>query len=94
MKKNIDIPDEIVQDLKILAVKANKDLKNYIQEILISLIKSNGFEKTERGQKLKKKVNRQNYLRSTNPACVQRFPIYAGGVYKLKSIKLYKTKIE
>jgi len=56
MKKNIDIPDEILQDLKILAVKANKDLKNYIQDILISLVKSNSFEKTEeRGQKLKKK---------------------------------------
>jgi len=47
MKKNIDIPDEILQDLKILAVKANKDLKNYIQDILISLVKSNSFEKTE-----------------------------------------------
>lgn len=29
MRKNIDISDEIVQDLKILAVKKNKDLKNY-----------------------------------------------------------------
>jgi len=56
MKKNIDIPDEIVQDLKILAVKANKDLKNFIQDVLISIVKSNGFEKTEvRGKKLKKK---------------------------------------
>ena len=40
MKKNIDIPDEIVQDLKILAVKANKDLKNFIQDVLISLVKN------------------------------------------------------
>lgn len=32
MRKNIDIPDEIVQDLKILAVKENKDLKNFIQD--------------------------------------------------------------
>ena len=40
MKKNIDIPDEIVQDLKILAVKANKDLKNFIQDVLISLVKT------------------------------------------------------
>lgn len=54
MKKNIDIPDEIVQDLKILAVKANMDLKNYIQDVLISLVKSNSFEKTECvGKKLK-----------------------------------------
>lgn len=40
MKKNIDIPDEILQDLKILAVKANKDLKNFIQDVLISLVKT------------------------------------------------------
>ena len=40
MKKNIDIPDEILQDLKILAVKANKDLKNFIQDILVSLVKN------------------------------------------------------
>ncbi len=38
MKKNIDIPDEILQDLKILAVKANRDLKNFIQDILIELV--------------------------------------------------------
>ena len=34
MRKLIDIPEEIVQPLKILAVKADKDLKNYIQDIL------------------------------------------------------------
>jgi hypothetical protein len=36
MKKLIDIPDEIVQDLKILAIKQNKDLKNFIQDDLVS----------------------------------------------------------
>jgi hypothetical protein len=35
MRKLIDIPEEIVQPLKILAVKADKDLKNYIQDLLI-----------------------------------------------------------
>ncbi len=39
MRKNIDIPDEIVQDLKILAVKENKDLKNFIQDHLILLVR-------------------------------------------------------
>ena len=34
MKKLIDIPEEIVIPLKIKAVNANKDLKNYIQDLL------------------------------------------------------------
>ena len=32
MRKIIDIPNEILQELKILAVKSNKDLKNFIQD--------------------------------------------------------------
>ena len=39
MRKNIDIPDEILQDLKILAVKKNKDLKNFIQDHLVLLVR-------------------------------------------------------
>jgi|TARA_B110000483_G_scaffold145518_1_gene173769 hypothetical protein len=35
MKKLIDIPDEIVKPLKIMAVNKERDLKNYIQDILI-----------------------------------------------------------
>jgi hypothetical protein len=35
MRKNIDIPIEIVKDLKKMAVDADKDLKNYIQDLLI-----------------------------------------------------------
>tara|TARA_R110000787_G_scaffold284293_1_gene397855 strand:+ start:499 stop:639 length:141 start_codon:yes stop_codon:yes gene_type:complete len=34
MRKLIDIKDEDLQPLKIMAVKANKDLKNYIQDLL------------------------------------------------------------
>ena len=34
LKKLIDIKDKDVEPLKILAVKANKDLKNYIQDVL------------------------------------------------------------
>lgn len=39
MRKNIDIPDEILQDLKIIAVKENKDLKNFIQDHLVLLVR-------------------------------------------------------
>lgn len=39
MKKLIDIPEEIVQDLKILAIRQNKDLKNFIQDELVSLVR-------------------------------------------------------
>lgn len=39
MRKLIDIPEEIVQPLKILAVKADKDLKNYIQDLLVDHVK-------------------------------------------------------
>lgn len=38
MKKLIDIPEEIVKDLKKMAVDADKDLKNFIQEHLILLV--------------------------------------------------------
>ena len=48
MRKNIDIPDEILQDLKILAVKENKDLKNFIQDHLVLLV---------RGQKKEQKTS-------------------------------------
>ncbi|WP_431129685.1 hypothetical protein [Flagellimonas flava] len=35
MRKLIDIPEEIVKDLKILAIQNDKDLKNYIQDLLV-----------------------------------------------------------
>ena len=38
MKKIIDIPEDILQDLKILAVKSDKDLKNFIQDELKKLV--------------------------------------------------------
>lgn len=40
MNKLITIPKEILQDLKILAVKNDKDLKNYIQDLLVKHVKS------------------------------------------------------
>lgn len=35
MRKIIDIDPAILKDLKIMAVKADKDLKNYIQDLLL-----------------------------------------------------------
>ena len=39
MKKLIDIPDEIVKDLKKMAIDADKDLKNFIQDHLVLLVR-------------------------------------------------------
>jgi hypothetical protein len=39
MRKNIDIPEEIVKDLKKMAIDADKDLKNFIQDHLIFLVR-------------------------------------------------------
>jgi hypothetical protein len=38
MRKSIDIPDEIVKDLKKMAIDADKDLKNFIQDKLKQLV--------------------------------------------------------
>ncbi len=47
MRKNIDIPEEIVKDLKKMAIDADKDLKNFIQDHLVLLV---------RGQKKEQKT--------------------------------------
>jgi len=39
MRKNIDIPEEIVKDLKKMAIDADKDLKNFIQDQLVFLVR-------------------------------------------------------
>jgi hypothetical protein len=36
MKKLIVIPDELVKHLKIMAVHKDRDLKNYIQDVLVN----------------------------------------------------------
>ena len=41
MRKLIDIKDDDILPLKIKAVKANKDLKNYIQDLLSKHAQSN-----------------------------------------------------
>lgn len=44
MRKNIDIPEEIVKDLKKMAVDADKDLKNFIQDHLVLLVRGDKKE--------------------------------------------------
>tara|TARA_B100001093_G_scaffold94130_1_gene86318 strand:+ start:364 stop:492 length:129 start_codon:yes stop_codon:yes gene_type:complete len=39
MRKLIEIPDEILLPLKVLAIKEDTDLKNYIQDILVYHVK-------------------------------------------------------
>ncbi len=49
MKKNIDIPDAIVDDLKIIAVREKRrnktDLKNFIEDLLESYVRRQKKEK-------------------------------------------------
>ena len=42
MRKLIDIPEEIKVDLQILAIKSGKDLKNYIQDLLVEHVAKGG----------------------------------------------------
>lgn len=56
MKKLIDIPEEIVKDLKKMAIDADKDLKNFIQDHLILLVRG---EKKE--QKTSTSVKSKQY---------------------------------
>jgi len=39
MRKLIDIPDDILKPLKILAVKKDTNLKNYIQNVLVNHVR-------------------------------------------------------
>tara|TARA_R100000541_G_scaffold22537_1_gene32490 strand:- start:87 stop:215 length:129 start_codon:yes stop_codon:yes gene_type:complete len=39
MKKIIDIKEELIIPLKVLAVKQNKPLKNYIEDVLEDIVK-------------------------------------------------------
>ena len=43
MRKLIDIPEDIVKPLKILAIQDDKDLKNYIQDLLTRNVKNGGI---------------------------------------------------
>lgn len=53
MKKNIDIPDDIRWDLEILAKQQKKDLKTFIQDVLISLVRGQNKKTANRNDKSK-----------------------------------------
>ena len=48
MKKIIDVPDEIVEDLQILAIKEKMNLKNFIESKLIQIVKRNKAKSNEK----------------------------------------------
>jgi hypothetical protein len=59
MKKLIDIPEEIVKDLKKMAIDADKDLKNFIQDHLIFLV-SREKKEQKTSTNVKSKRSRSN----------------------------------
>lgn len=59
MKKLIDIPEEIVKDLKKLAIDADKDLKNFIQDHLVLLVRGEKKEQ-KTSTNVKSKRSRSN----------------------------------
>ena len=59
MKKLIDIPEEIVKDLKKMAIDADKDLKNFIQDYLVFLVRGEKKEQ-KTSTNVKSKQSRSN----------------------------------
>ena len=59
MKKLIDIPEDIVKDLKKMAIDADKDLKNFIQNHLILLVRGEKKEQ-KTSTNIKSKRSRSN----------------------------------
>jgi hypothetical protein len=59
MRKNIDIPEEIVKNLKKMAIDADKDLKNFIQDHLILLVRGEKKEQ-KTSTNVKSKQSRSN----------------------------------
>ncbi len=59
MKKLIDIPEEIVKDLKKMAIDADKDLKNFIQDHLTLLVRGEKKEQ-KTSTNVKSKRSRSN----------------------------------
>lgn len=47
MRKLIDIPDEIVEDLQIKAVKAKTNPKNYIESLVVNDVRGKKENKKE-----------------------------------------------
>ncbi len=59
MRKLIDIPENIVTDLKVLAALSGKDLKNYIQDIISEDVKKNRDLINSQSGELEKWANTQ-----------------------------------
>lgn len=59
MKKLIDIPEEIVKDLKKMSVDVDKDLKNFIQDHLVLLVRGQKKEQ-KTSTNIKSKRSRSN----------------------------------
>ena len=59
MKKLIDIPEERVKDLKKMAIDADKDLKNFIQDHLTLLVRGEKKEQ-KTSTNVKSKRSRSN----------------------------------
>lgn len=59
MKKLIDIPEAIVKDLKKMAIDADKDLKNFIQDHLTLLVRGEKKEQ-KTSTNVKSKQERSN----------------------------------
>ncbi len=59
MKKLIDIPEEIVKDLKKMAIDTDKDLKNFIQDHLTLLVRGEKKEQ-KTSTNVKSKQERSN----------------------------------
>jgi hypothetical protein len=59
MRKNIDIPEEIVKELKKMAIDADKDLKNFIQDYLVLLVRGEKKEQ-KTSTNVKSKRSRSN----------------------------------
>ena len=53
MKKNIDIPNDVRWDLEIMAKQEKKDLKTFIQDVLISLVRGQNKKTATRNVKSK-----------------------------------------
>jgi hypothetical protein len=48
MKKLIDVPDEILRDLKHLAIDSDMSVKAYIEYLVFTDVKNNGSKKPKK----------------------------------------------
>lgn len=53
MRKNIDLPNDVRWELEKLALQEKKDLKTFIQDVLISLVRGQNKKTANRNDKSK-----------------------------------------